>query len=81
MDNEQREKLHQTAALQCLLCGETKAERVAQQIPQLVDHLRAVTAELNEYQRSAKVPDDAPPRRRCLDALALLDHIDTGRPL
>ncbi len=81
MDQEARERLHATAALHCLLCGEDKAQRIAQNIPQLVEHLRGVTAELNEYQRSAKVPDNAPSRRMTLDAMALLDHIDTGRPL
>lgn len=81
MDQDAREKLHATAALQCLLCGEDKAERIAPNIPQLLETLRTTVAELDAYQRLARVPDTAPSRRMVLDALALLDHIDTGRPL
>ena len=79
MDQDAREKLHATAALQCLLCGEEKAERVAKNIPKIVDALRAVVVELDNY--TIALPDTDPRRRRSLDALALIYHIDTGRPL
>ncbi len=79
MDNEAREKLHQTAALQCLLCGEDKAERIAEKIPQIVEQLRVVTRGLGEaakHSMYSHLRDDA------FDACALLDYIDRGeRPL
>ena len=75
MDNEQRERLHQTAALNCLLCGEDKAARIAEKIPQIVEQLRRHHRELGQV---AKHPAFAHLRDTVFDAGELLNYIDTG---
>ena len=75
MDNEQREKLHSTAALQCLLCGEDKAQRIAEKIPQIVDELRRCARALGQVAKHSAfshLRDDA------LNADELLHYLDTG---
>lgn len=53
--------------------------RIAEKIPLLVDTLRATVLELDAYQRTARIDDNAPSRRRTLDATQLLDYIDGRR--
>ena len=81
MDNEARERLHATAALNCLLCGEDKAERIAEKIPQIMEQLRRCVNELGQVAKHAEfahlsefvhLADDL------FDAAALLRYIDTG---
>ena len=75
MDNEAREKLHAAAALNCLLCGEDKAARIAEKIPQIVEQLRLHHRELGQV---AKHSAFAHLRDTVFDAGELLDYIDTG---
>lgn len=75
MDNEARERLHATAALNCLLCGEDKAARIAEKIPQIVEQLRVVTRGLGE---AAKHSMYSHLRDDVFEATALLNYIDTG---
>lgn len=75
MDNEARERLHATAALNCLLCGEDKAARIAEKIPQIVEQLRRHHRELGQVAKHSAfsyLRDDV------FDTSALLNYIDTG---
>lgn len=78
MTPDQREKLHQTAALNCLLCGEDKAARVAEKIPQIVEQLRLCTRALGQV---AKHSAFSHLRDDVLNATELLHYLDTGELL